>query len=131
MYSRLKIFSGNANIKLSNEVAKYAGIPLSDAEVFKFSNDNTFVKMCALDNVIKSGARFLDFEIYSMSGEPVISVSNVDDFNTQQSFRQLGFKEVMSRIKTDVSQVLVVQTQMIPSFFTSESKVVVLKYVIK
>jgi len=45
MYSRLKIFSGNANIKLANEVAKYAGIPLSDAEVFKFSNDNTFVKI--------------------------------------------------------------------------------------
>jgi hypothetical protein len=62
--------------------------------------DNTFVKMCALDNVIKSGARFLDFEIYSMSGEPVISVSNGDDFNTQQSFKQLGFKEVMSRVKS-------------------------------
>jgi len=45
MFSRLKIFTGNANIELANEVAKYAGIPLGDAEVFKFSNDNTFVKI--------------------------------------------------------------------------------------
>jgi len=45
MYSRLKIFTGNANRELANEVAKYSGIPLGDAEVFKFSNDNTFVKI--------------------------------------------------------------------------------------
>lgn len=45
MFSRLKIFTGNANIELANEVAKYAGIPLGDAEVFKFSNDNIFVKI--------------------------------------------------------------------------------------
>jgi len=45
MFSRLKIFTGNANVELANEVAKYAGIPLGDAEVFKFSNDNVFVKI--------------------------------------------------------------------------------------
>ena len=45
MFSRLKIFTGNANVELANEVAKYAGIPLGDADVFKFSNDNIFVKI--------------------------------------------------------------------------------------
>jgi ribose-phosphate pyrophosphokinase len=45
MFSRLKIFTGNSNIELASEVAKYAGIPMGDAEVFKFSNDNTFVKI--------------------------------------------------------------------------------------
>lgn len=45
MFSRLKIFTGNANIELAKEVAKYAGIPLGEADVFKFSNDNTFVKI--------------------------------------------------------------------------------------
>ena len=45
MFSRLKIFTGNANVELANDVAKFAGIPLGDAEVFKFSNDNTFVKI--------------------------------------------------------------------------------------
>ncbi len=45
MFSKLKIFTGNANVELAKEVAKYAGIPLGDADVFKFSNDNTFVKI--------------------------------------------------------------------------------------
>ncbi len=45
MYSRLKIFSGTANKELAKEVTSYAGVPLSDAEVFKFSNDDTFVKI--------------------------------------------------------------------------------------
>lgn len=45
MFSRLKIFTGSANKTLANEVAKYAGIPLGDADVFKFSNDNSFVKI--------------------------------------------------------------------------------------
>ncbi|MDA3813167.1 MAG: ribose-phosphate pyrophosphokinase [Candidatus Cloacimonetes bacterium] len=45
MFSRLKIFTGNSNIELANEVSKLSGIPLGDAEVFKFSNDNSFVKI--------------------------------------------------------------------------------------
>lgn len=45
MFSKLKIFTGNANPNLAKEVASFAGIPLSDAEVFKFSNDDTFVKI--------------------------------------------------------------------------------------
>ena len=45
MFSRLKIFTGNSNIELAQEVSKLSGIPLGDAEVFKFSNDNTFVKV--------------------------------------------------------------------------------------
>ncbi|MBN2460997.1 MAG: ribose-phosphate pyrophosphokinase [Candidatus Cloacimonetes bacterium] len=45
MYSKLKIFTGNANVDLAREVSKYAGIPLGDAEIFKFSNDNSFVKI--------------------------------------------------------------------------------------
>jgi len=45
MFSRLKIFTGNSNIELAQEVSKLSGIPLGNAEVFKFSNDNTFVKV--------------------------------------------------------------------------------------
>jgi ribose-phosphate pyrophosphokinase len=45
MYTRLKIFTGSANTNLAKEVASFAGIPLSDAEIFKFSNDDTFVKI--------------------------------------------------------------------------------------
>lgn len=45
MFSRLKVFTGNANVELAKEVARFAGIPLGEADVFKFSNDNTFVKI--------------------------------------------------------------------------------------
>lgn len=45
LYKKIRIFTGNANRELAEAVAIHAGIPLSRAEVFKFSNDNTFVKI--------------------------------------------------------------------------------------
>ncbi|HLF04993.1 MAG TPA: ribose-phosphate pyrophosphokinase [Dehalococcoidia bacterium] len=45
----LKIFTGNANRELAAAVCDYLNIPLGRAEVFKFSNDNTFVRI--LENV--------------------------------------------------------------------------------
>ncbi len=45
MYSKLRIFSGNANKELAYRVSEYADIPLSKSELFKFSNDNSFVRI--------------------------------------------------------------------------------------
>ena len=45
VYDELKIFSGNSNLLLASRVADYLGIPLGRAEVFKFSNDNSFVRI--------------------------------------------------------------------------------------
>ncbi len=45
MYSKLKLITGNANKPLAEEVSRYAGIPLGDIELFKFSNDEAFVKI--------------------------------------------------------------------------------------
>ncbi len=45
MFSKLKLITGNANKPLAEEVARYAGIPLGDIELFKFSNDESFVKI--------------------------------------------------------------------------------------
>ncbi|HOD18171.1 MAG TPA: ribose-phosphate pyrophosphokinase [Candidatus Cloacimonadota bacterium] len=45
MYPKLKLISGNANRPLAGEVSKYAGIPLEDIDLFKFSNDEAFVKI--------------------------------------------------------------------------------------
>jgi len=45
MYSKLKLITGNANKPLAEEVARYAGIPLGDIDLFKFSNDEAFVKI--------------------------------------------------------------------------------------
>jgi ribose-phosphate pyrophosphokinase len=48
-FDELKVFSGNANPKLAQSVCDYLNIPIGEAEVFKFSNDNTFVRI--LENI--------------------------------------------------------------------------------
>ena len=45
----LKVFSGNAHPALAKEIADYLGIPVGQAEVMQFSNENTFVRI--LENV--------------------------------------------------------------------------------
>ncbi len=45
----LRIFTGNAHRELANSVCQYLDIPVGQAEVFKFANDNTFVRI--LENV--------------------------------------------------------------------------------
>jgi len=45
----LKVFSGNAHPALAQAVVEYLGIPLGKSEVFKFSNENIFVRI--LENV--------------------------------------------------------------------------------
>jgi len=41
----LKIFTGNGHPALANSVCEYLEIPLGQAEVFKFANDNSFVRI--------------------------------------------------------------------------------------
>lgn len=45
----LKVFSGNAHPLLAQQVCEYLDIPVGQAEVFKFTNDNTFVRI--LENI--------------------------------------------------------------------------------
>lgn len=45
----LRIFTGNAHPGLAQAVCAYLGLPMGQAEVFKFANDNTFVRI--LENV--------------------------------------------------------------------------------
>ena len=45
MNSKLKLFTGHANRLLAEEVARYAGVPLADIDLFKFANDESFVKI--------------------------------------------------------------------------------------
>lgn len=49
MFDELKVFTGNAHPALAQAICDYLEMPLSRAEVFKFSNDNTFVRV--LENV--------------------------------------------------------------------------------
>ncbi len=43
------VYTGNANAGLARKICRYLGVPLGQAEVFSFANENIFVKI--LDNV--------------------------------------------------------------------------------
>ncbi|MDO9334023.1 MAG: ribose-phosphate pyrophosphokinase [Dehalococcoidales bacterium] len=45
----LKVFTGNAHPELAKDICEYLGIPLGQAEVFEFTNENIFVRI--LENV--------------------------------------------------------------------------------
>lgn len=49
MMDELKVFTGTAHPALARAVCDYLGIPLGEAEVFEFSNENIFVRI--LENV--------------------------------------------------------------------------------
>lgn len=49
MIDELEVFTGNAHPALAQGICDYLGIPLGKAEVFEFSNENTFVRI--LENV--------------------------------------------------------------------------------
>ncbi len=60
----LRIFTGNSHPTLAQSVCDYLNIPLSKAEVFKFANDNSFVRI--MENV-----RQRDVFIIQPTGAPV------------------------------------------------------------
>ena len=64
MYSKLKLITGNSNRALAEEVARYAGVPLADIDLFKFSNDESFVK-------INDNVRGADVFIIQPTNRPV------------------------------------------------------------
>ncbi len=49
LYEELKVFSGNSNPHLAGDICAYLGVDPGKVEVFKFANDNTFVRF--LENV--------------------------------------------------------------------------------
>jgi len=48
-FEDLKVLTGNAHPSLVNDICSYLGMPLGKSEAFKFSNDNTFVRI--LENI--------------------------------------------------------------------------------
>jgi ribose-phosphate pyrophosphokinase len=49
LLDELKVFTGNAHPALAQDICKSLGIPLGQADVFQFANENTFVRI--LENV--------------------------------------------------------------------------------
>jgi ribose-phosphate pyrophosphokinase len=45
LYQDLKVFTGNAHPELARSICDYLELPLGDAEVFQFTNENIFVRL--------------------------------------------------------------------------------------
>ena len=43
-FEEMRVFTGNAHPDLARSICEYLGMPLGEAEVFKFANGNTFVQ---------------------------------------------------------------------------------------
>lgn len=60
---------------------------------------NTYVSTCALKQVIRQGARCLDFEIYSVNNMPVVAVSSKEDYNVKGSFNDIPLLDAMKVVE--------------------------------
>ena len=65
---------------------------------------NNWVDVCALTNALKMGARCLDFEIYSLNNEAIISSSTVDDYTVKETYNSVPFNVAMQTIKTYIDE---------------------------
>ena len=63
----------------------------------QFKND--FMNLCALKNVIKQGARCIDFQIYSLDDEPVVAASSVKDFKIKETYNSVKLRHALKIIK--------------------------------
>ena len=45
LFEDLKVFAGTAHPQLAKDICSYLGVSIGESEVFKFSNDETFVKI--------------------------------------------------------------------------------------
>jgi hypothetical protein len=59
---------------------------------------NNFVNLCALEKCIISGARFLDFEIYSYNNTPIIAASTANNNNIKEMYNFLTVDEVFETL---------------------------------
>ena len=63
------------------------------------SYKNDFVNVCNLKAVIKQGVRCLDFEVYSVNNQPVVSSSTSDSYYVKETFNSVNFGSVMDTIR--------------------------------
>lgn len=60
---------------------------------------NGYVSLDQLKYVIGQGVRFLDFEIMSIDGQPVVSTTTNTDVYIKETFNYIPFSEVMDTVK--------------------------------
>lgn len=60
---------------------------------------NDYVDYCGLLNCAKQGFRAIDFQIFSINGQPVVSETTVSNNNYKEMYNSLPFNDVMSNVK--------------------------------
>ena len=63
----------------------------------EFKND--YVDTCALVNCAKQGVRALDFTVFSLKDEPVVSASSYNSPLYKEQYNSLSFAEVIQQVK--------------------------------
>ena len=59
---------------------------------------NNWVDIRALEKCIKQGARFLDFEVYSLNYQPIIAASTANNYNIKETYNYLYLSEVFESL---------------------------------
>ena len=60
------------------------------------SYKNDYVNICILKDLLKQGVRALDFEIYSLNDQPVVSTSTDSSYFIKETFNSVPFSDVMN-----------------------------------
>jgi hypothetical protein len=80
------------------------GLPLREyfikASMNSAYDKNGSMRLDTLTNVMSRGCRFLDFEIYSVKGAPVVAYSSAGDKGSFESSNYLALNDVLNKIST-------------------------------
>lgn len=64
------------------------------------SYKNDYVSLDVLKSILRQGVRGLDFEIYSVNGEPVVATSTTNDFYVKETYNSIPFLKVMDLLQS-------------------------------
>ena len=60
---------------------------------------NGYVDTCTLKDLIKQGVRGLDFEVYSIDGQPVVATSTSESYCVKETFNSVKVSDVLNIIR--------------------------------
>jgi hypothetical protein len=97
----LEGFTYKERVTISSAISGQTQMPLVNYCIkasYNSAYDGSKITIDALDNVMKRGCRFLDFEIYNAAGVPVVGVGVDPEYKSLISSNTLPFQEIMTRI---------------------------------
>lgn len=94
----IRPISGNDPDCSGNLVDYYIKTAYNCCSAGSYKND--YVTLDALKAVLRQGVRGLDFEIYSVNGEPVVATSTTNDFYVKETYNSIPFTKVMELLQS-------------------------------